>query len=673
VILYASTVFLSAFLLFQVQPVIAKMILPWFGGSSAVWTTCLLFFQLLLVAGYLYSYLLVHKLSPRAQAIVHVTLMVVAIALLPILPPDAWKPSGTEDPVGRILIVLGVTVGLQYFLLSTTSPLVQSWYSREKHGAMPYRLFALSNLGSMLALLSYPVAVEPLLSNQLQAWSWSALFALFAVLVAVIGWRGRSLPPEPREAPVEAGAPPTGSDYAVWIALPACASVLLLAITSHLSQNVAPMPFLWVLPLALYLLSFILCFESSGWYIRWLFVPVMILAFGGMGLTLTREYHNQPLWVMLPLFAGGLFVACMVCHGELAKAKPHPRHLTAYYLMMSVGGAIGGLFVSLAAPRFFNDLYELPIGIVCTVLVVAWVFAREATVYSRATSRAGLALAALLAAGLAYAYKGLAEDTRLVVRNFYAALRVHDSGADENAMRVLTHGTITHGKQYLSPDKRAWPTTYYGRKSGVGLAIETERDIAGGAIKIGVVGLGVGTLATYGNEGDTVRIYEIDPQVVDLARKEFSYLGDSKAKIEIALGDARLSMENEAAQQFNVLAIDAFSSDSIPVHLLTLEAFKTYFKHIKAGGLLAVHISNRHLDLQPVVAEAAKALNKTARLVDTDDEEALGTYGATWVLIGDSEEIFSHEKLREVAAALEPKRSVGLWTDNFSDVYRILK
>ncbi len=671
--LYASTIFISAFLLFQVQPVIAKMILPWFGGSSAVWTTCLLFFQLLLVAGYLYSYLLVHKLSSRSQALVHLALLVVAIALLPILPHDAWKPTGSEDPAGRILIVLAATVGLQYFLLSTTTPLVQSWYSREKQGAMPYRLFALSNLGSMLALLTYPVAIEPLLSGRLQGWTWSAIFVVFAVLVAVIAWRGRTLPPEPVDTALAPAAPPTGSEYGVWIALPACASVLLLAITSHLSQNVAPMPFLWVLPLSLYLLTFILCFESSGWYRRWLFVPLMILAFAGMGITLTRDYHNQPIWIMLPLYAGGLFIACMVCHGELAHAKPHPRHLTAYYLMMSVGGAIGGLFVSLAAPRFFNDLYELPVGIVATVLVLAWVFAREGNVISQAASRGSFALAAVLAAGLAYAYKGLAEDTRVMVRNFYAALRVHDSGTDVAAMRVLTHGTITHGKQFLDPEKRSWPTTYYGQKSGVGLAIETRRSISGAGIKIGVVGLGAGTLAAYGRDGDVVRIYEIDPQVVDLAKKEFTYLGDSKAIIEIALGDARLSMEKESPQQFDVLAIDAFSSDSIPVHLLTREAFETYFKHMKAGGLLAVHISNRHLDLQPVVAEAAKALNKFARIADTDDEEALGTYGATWVLISDSDEIFSHEKLKGAVEALEPKRSVGLWTDDFSDVYRILK
>ncbi|MFM9888939.1 MAG: fused MFS/spermidine synthase [Burkholderiales bacterium] len=671
--LYASTIFISAFLLFQVQPVIAKMILPWFGGSSAVWTTCLLFFQLLLVAGYLYSYLLVHKLSSRSQALVHLALLIVAIALLPILPQDAWKPTGSEDPAGRILILLAATVGLQYFLLSTTTPLVQSWYSREKQGAMPYRLFALSNLGSMLALLTYPVAIEPFLPGRLQGWTWSAIFVVFAVLVAIIAWRGRALPPEPVDTSLTPAAAPAGSEYGVWIALPACASVLLLAITSHLSQNVAPMPFLWVLPLSLYLLTFILCFESSGWYRRWIYVPLMIAAFIGMGVTLTREYHNQPIWIMLPLYAGGLFLACMVCHGELAHAKPHPRHLTAYYLMMSVGGAIGGLFVSLAAPRFFNDLYELPVGIVGTVLVLAWVFTREEGVVSRVASRGSFALAALLAAGLAYAYKGLAEDTRVMVRNFYAALRVHDSGSDATAMRVLTHGTITHGKQYLDPEKRAWPTTYYGQKSGVGVAIETRRSISGAGIKIGVVGLGAGTLAAYGRDGDVVRIYEIDPQVVDLAKKEFTYLGDSKATIEIALGDARLSMEKESPQHFDVLAIDAFSSDSIPVHLLTREAFETYFKHMKAGGLLAVHISNRHLDLQPVVAEAVKALKKSARIADTDDEEALGTYGATWVLIGDSDDIFNHEKLKGAVEALEPKRSVGLWTDDFSDVYRILK
>ncbi|MFN0305679.1 MAG: fused MFS/spermidine synthase [Burkholderiales bacterium] len=671
--LYASTIFLSAFLLFQIQPVIAKMILPWFGGSSAVWTTCLLFFQLLLVAGYLYSYILVHKLSSRSQALVHLALLVIAVVLLPILPQDVWKPTGSEDPAGRILILLTATVGLQYFLLSTTTPLVQSWYSREKQGAMPYRLFALSNLGSMLALLTYPVAIEPFLSGRGQGWIWSAGFLVFAVLVAVIAWRGRALPPEPVDTHLAPAAPPTGSEYGIWIALPACASVLLLAITSHLSQNVAPMPFLWVLPLSLYLLTFILCFESSGWYRRWVFVPLMIAAFAGMGITLTRDYHNQPIWIMLPLYAGGLFIACMVCHGELAHAKPHPRHLTAYYLMMSVGGAIGGLFVSLAAPRFFNDLYELPVGIVGTVLVLAWVFAREGNRVSRVASRGSFAAAALLAAGLAYAYKGLAEDTRVMVRNFYAALRVHDSGSDANAMRVLTHGTITHGKQYLDPEKRSWPTTYYGEKSGVGVAIETRRSISGAGIRIGVVGLGAGTLAAYGRDGDVVRIYEIDPQVVDLARKEFTYLGDSKATIEIALGDARLSMEKESPQQFDVLAIDAFSSDSIPVHLLTREAFETYFKHMKAGGLLAVHISNRHLDLQPVVAEAAKALKKAARIADTDDEEALGTYGATWVLIGDSDDVFNHEKLKGAVEALEPKRSVGLWTDDFSDVYRILK
>lgn len=669
--LYGLTIFISAFLLFQVQPIIAKIILPWFGGSSAVWTTCMLFFQLLLVAGYLYSYLLVHHLRPRTQALLHIVLLAAAALLLPILPRESWKPGGAEDPIGMILLVLALTVGLQYFLLSTTTPLVQSWYSRERHGAMPYRLFALSNLGSMLALLTYPVAIEPWLSNRIQGWVWSVLFVVFALLVAAIAWRGRNLPPEPRESIAGVAVPPTVSDYGLWIALPACASVLLLAITSHVSQNVAPMPFLWIVPLALYLLTFILCFESNGWYRRRIFIPLTVAAFVGMGYTLSPGQHNQPLSIMLPLYMGGLFCACMLCHGELARAKPHPRYLTSYYLMMSVGGALGGLLVSIVAPKFFTDIYELPIGIVVTMVVLALVFARESGRLARAGMAWSLAFAATLAGGLAYGYAGTNREHLVMVRNFYGALRISDTGSGDNTARVLTHGTITHGKQFLQGEKRTWPTTYYGRKSGIGAAIQSRQ--ASGPVKIGVVGLGVGTLATYGREGDTVRIYELDPQVIRLAREHFSYLNESKGKIEVALGDARLSLEREPAQQFDVLAVDAFSSDSIPVHLLTREAFAIYFKHMKPEGIVAVHISNRYLDLKPVLLAAAEHYGKHARLLDTDDEDALGTYGATWVLLADSPEAFKSEFFAKDTEHLTSERSVGLWTDDFSNVYRILK
>ncbi len=669
--LYGLTIFLSAFLLFQVQPIIAKIILPWFGGSSAVWTTCMLFFQLLLVAGYLYSYLLVHHVRPRTQAVVHIALLLVAAVLLPILPRESWKPTGSEDPIGMILLVLALTVGLQYFLLSTTTPLVQSWYSRERHGAMPYRLFALSNLGSMLALLTYPVAIEPWLSNRVQGWVWSVLFVAFALLVALIAWRGRALPPEPRESIAGTAVPPSASDYGLWIALPACASVLLLAITSHVSQNVAPMPFLWILPLALYLLTFILCFESSGWYKRRIFIPLTVAAFAGMGYTLSPGQHNQPLSIMLPLYMGGLFCACMLCHGELARAKPHPRYLTSYYLMMSVGGALGGLLVSVVAPKFFADLFELPIGIVATMLVLALVFARENGRLARAGMAWSLAFAATLAGGLAYGYAGAKREHLVMVRNFYGALRISDTGSGANTARVLTHGTITHGKQFLEGEKRGWPTTYYGKKSGVGTSILSRQ--ANGPVKLGVVGLGVGTLASYGRQGDTIRIYELDPQVIKLAREQFSYLNDSKATIELALGDARLSLEREPSQQFDVLAVDAFSSDSIPVHLLTREAFAIYFKHMKPEGILAVHISNRYLDLKPVLLAAAEHHGKHAVLLDTDDEDALGTYGATWVLLGNSPEVFNSELFGKEAEKLTAERSVGLWTDDFSNVYRILK
>lgn len=669
--LYASTIFLSAFLLFQIQPLIAKLILPWFGGSSAVWTTCMLFFQLLLLAGYLYSHL-TNRLSPRAQALVHAALLAVAVVSLPILPREAWRPAGDEEPVGRILVLLASSVGVQYFLLATTTPLVQSWYFRERQGAMPYRLFALSNLGSMLALLTYPVAVEPWLPNRVQAWTWSAMFALFAILVGAIGWRGRHLVREPEHVVAGAPPPPGAADAALWIALPACASILLLAVTSHLSQNVAPMPFLWVLPLALYLLSFIVCFGSSRWYQRPAFLPPAGLALVGMSLTLFPDYHNQPLWITLPLHAGGLFLACMACHGELARRKPHPRHLTVYYLMISVGGALGGVFVSLAAPKLFNDLHELPIGIVATAAVLAWALARERTTAARTAAGFTLALSAGLAVGLIHAHAEQTKDVRRTVRNFYAALHVADSGSGADAMRELTHGTITHGKQFLDPGKQAWPTTYYGPKSGVGAAIAARR-AAGSPIRIGVVGLGVGTLAAYGESGDVVRIYELNPQVIMLAQSEFTFLSASKATIELELGDARLSLEREPAQRFDVLAIDAFSSDSIPAHLLTREAFAVYFRHMKPGGILAVHISNRYIDLQPVLAEAVRAFDKHARLVDTDDIDALGILGATWVLVADSEDELANEAIASISEPLAPERSVRLWTDDFSDVYRLLK
>jgi len=675
--LYAFTIFVSAFLLFQVQPIIDKMILPWFGGGAAVWTTCMLFFQLLLVGVYFYAHWTTRSLAARTQAIVHGVLLALAAIALPIIPDETWKPLGDADPGLYILGLLAVTVGLPYFMLSTTGPLVQVWFSRANHGAMPYRLYALSNVGSMLALLTYPVAVEPWLPTRAQAFGWSGAFIVFAIACGMLAWRNRGATWEVTAgAAAEAAARPTAGRYVLWGALAGTASVLLLAFTSQLSQNVAPIPFIWVLPLALYLLSFILTFDGRGWYRRKVYVPLAAAGLAGVTVLLHSDFRHSQLWVMLPVYAATLFVACMVCHGELVRLKPPPRYLTGFYLAISVGGALGGVFVGLIAPRIFLDLYELPAGLVAMAAVVAMVLALDQTGFpGPRTWRAAVFGAVLLTGGLAgtlwWIYDGYARDANVRVRNFYAAMRVWDSGEGESAQRVLTHGSITHGKQFTVPDQRKRITTYYGETSGVGRAILA----AGlhGPVRVGVIGLGAGTLAGYGRDGDSFRLYEINPQVIDLATKQFSYVNDSRAKVEMSLGDARLSLEREPPQGFDVLAVDAFSSDAIPVHLLTAEAFDTYFRHLKPGGILAVHISNRYLDLKPVLREAAAKFGRHARLFDEDSDEERGLYGSTWVLISDDAKSFERAPLESAAAPLESDKAVRLWTDDYSDLWRILK
>ena len=670
-ILYAVTIFLSAFLLFQVQPLIAKVILPWFGGSAAVWTTCMLFFQLLLLAGYVYSHAYV-RLRVPARRHIHIALLVLAAATLPLAASTAWKPEGGEDPTWRILGLLATSVGLPYFVLSTTGPLVQAWYARSHEGAAPYRLFALSNLGSMLALVSYPLAVEPLLTLGHQAAVWSGGFVLFALACAMLAWRSKAAEAQGL-AGSDTGAPGLGLK-ALWAALAACASLLLLAFTSHMTLNIAAIPFLWVLPLALYLLSFVLCFEASGWYRRWLFLPLLAAGLAGVCVTLTRS--NPSIWTLIPLYSATLFAACMVCHGELARSKPHPQHLTGFYLMLALGGAAGGVLVGLVAPKVFEDLYELPIGMVALSLLVTAALLRDrASVlhgrFSIAARVVFLALAVALAVALYKTYAENSADTRVTSRNFYGVLNVRDSGEGPDAMRALSHGTIIHGKQFLEPDRRDWPTSYYGLRSGVGLALLDAR--GHGPLRVGVVGLGAGTLAAYGRTGDVFRFYDINPEVVELARTEFTFLKDSPAKVEVALGDARLSLEREPVRNFDVLALDAFSSDAIPVHLLTVEAFKTYLRHLKPGGILAVHISNRYLDLVPVVQQAARHLSLELRQVENDDEDDVGVYRSDWMLLSASPAAFEGQLLKEAGERIDAVPLVKLWTDDYSDLYRILK
>ncbi|HZP84567.1 MAG TPA: fused MFS/spermidine synthase [Chthonomonadaceae bacterium] len=686
--LYAVTIFVSAFLLFQVQPIIAKSILPWFGGTSAVWTTCLLFFQTVLLLGYLYAHGLAEYLADRRQRRLHTALLVVSLAALPILPRESWKPTGTEEPTLRVLLLLLVTVGLPYFLLSTTGPLLQAWYTRGgMHGGrprpFPYRLYAISNAGSMLALITYPILVEPRLTLHQQAWTWSAGYALFVLLCGLLALRTQpravSLPETDGEraeptAPPEPAVKPTWQMALFWVALSACSSVLLLAVTTHLTQNVAAIPFLWVLPLSLYLLSFIVCFGSRTWEWKKPFLALPPLALGAMGYAVVNTFQNLDVEFLVPLFAAGLFVCCLLCHGELARLKPHPRYLTAYYLMISIGGALGGLLVGVAAPHLFSDYYELPLALAACTLLALFVLYYDPT--TRGWDLNWLALCALTALFLLYLGKsveGVHETYRRIARNFYGVLRISDPDdpQSEDAVRTLTHGTIRHGSQFLAPQRRREPTTYYGRDSGIGLAIRIAQ--AHPQDRIGIIGLGTGTIAAYSRPGDVYRFYDINPLVVQIARTEFSYLKDSPAQIEIALGDARLSLEREPPQRFDVLAVDAFSSDAIPVHLLTKEALALYFRHMKPDGIVAVHVSNRYLELEPVVAQAALALGKQARLVESGDDDDNEIAAASWVLVANRPEIFDSPVLKDKTSPIKIRPDLRTWTDDYSNLYQILK
>jgi SAM-dependent methyltransferase len=574
--------------------------------------------------------------------------------------------------------LLAATVGLPYFLLSTTGPLLQAWYARRFQGAMPYRLYALSNAGSMFALLSYPVLFEPVFTTHQQAWMWSAAYGVFVVLCGVTAINsGRAPAAEPVPEPEAIEKPPV-KRYLMWLLLPAVASLLLLAITNHLSQNVAAIPFLWVLPLSIYLLSFILCFEGSGWYRRNPYLQLLAVALGSMAYALSVDSTGSvPIRIMVPLFAMGLFTCCMVCHGELARLKPDPRYLTHFYVMIAAGGALGGLLVGLVAPHLFNALYEMPLGLVACAVLVLWVLRQDAELqWFRRWRQPAPIVAAVLTLALAVFVGMQIRDSvrasRELVRNFYGALRVRDSGpaTQLDATRTLTNGTINHGEQFLNPARRDLPTTYYGPDTGVGLAIREKEKTR--AIRVGVIGLGTGTLAAYGRLGDYYRFYEINPLVLRLAHTEFSFLRDCKAKVDVAMGDARLSLERESPENFDVLAVDAFSSDSIPVHLLTLEAMEVYFRHLRPDGVLAVHISNRYLDLEPVLAGETHATGKMARVVDTDDDDTQDVFGATWVLMTSPASGLHGEELKN-SAEIESKRTVRLWTDDYSNLFRILK
>ncbi len=679
-LVYALTIFVSAFLLFQVQPMIAKIILPWFGGSAAVWTTAMMFFQVSLLAGYLYSFCSIRYLKPRQQAYLHVALLLACLLLLPISPSPSWKPEADSNPTLRILGLLAATIGLPYLLLSSTGPLLQAWYLQTKTGVIPYRLFALSNLGSMLALISFPVLVEPRLSSRGQTTVWAFGFGIFAAACGMAAWRSRfgmRAQAQPAQAQPAPAPRPTWGMTLLWMSLAACAVVMLLAITTHMSQNVAPIPFLWVLPLSLYLLSFILCFESSRAYDRRVFLPLLAVSLGGVAFAIYTESANPSLRWAIPVFTVALFASCMVCHGELARIKPHPRYLTLYYLMISAGGALGGLFVGLAAPILFDSNLELPLVLVaCALLtsILLWneTIPRFGNVW---VVRLALTLCTLSLAGyLGYREVQAARIYHYSARNFYGSLHVRDDPDSETTtgIRVLVHGTINHGGQLLNPKFHHLATTYYGERSGIGRTLRAMKR-QHPSLRVGIIGLGSGVLASYCRTPDVYRFYEINALVYKIAASQFTFLSDCGANKQVLFGDARLTMERQADQQFDVLAVDAFSSDAIPVHLLTREAFQLYFRHLSPNGILAIHTSNRYLNLAPVVAQHAKDLGKVSVTVDQEEDDIDYLFGTTWVLVSASAEAFQQREFDKAAELSAIDAKLRPWTDDYSNLFEILK
>jgi hypothetical protein len=670
-LVFAGTIFSSAFALFLVQPIIAKQILPWFGGSAAVWAICMVFFQIVLLAGYAYSDWITHRLTPRRQAIVHVLLLALSLSCLPIIANPHWKPTGDEDPTLLIIRLLFGTIGLPYFLLSTTGPLIQSWVSRTLIGSHVYRYFSLSNLASLIALICYPFLIERHAAIVGQAYGWSAAYAGFAIMCAASAFyfvrHAHALPPEAhaRQHDPEGDWDPTLRDYLLWLTPAAMGSWLLVAITNHITQNVAAIPFLWLLPLTLYLLTFVLCFESDRWYRRKVFLPLTAITLGLCAYGL-QDSLGSNIWTAIPLYAAGVFFICMFLHGELARLRPGPRHLTRFYLMVSLGGALGGVIVGLIAPRVLPAYYELGIGLVITALLAISIL----------KSHIGLRVASgALAAFCAYfLYVQIDDDfagSRRIERNFYGTLITLDTHREDpnDDVRQLYHGSIKHGEQFLAAARRREPTAYYGASAGVGLSIaNTEAHNK----KVGVIGLGAGTLATYGQAGDNYRMYEINPEVIELAQSEFSFMADSKATVTTVLGDARLSLERESPQNFDVLAVDAFSGDSVPVHLITTQAMDVYLRHMKPDGIIAFHVTNKFLWLAPVVEKIAQAKGLHVALIhDENDNPALRN--TDWVLVSRNAAMLDQEPIRKATSTIKPIPGLGVWTDDFNNLFEVLK
>lgn len=695
--LYLLTIFLGAFLVFLVQPYMGKYILPWFGGGSGVWTACMLFFQGALLAGYAYAHALRVFLSPRRQLVVHTVLLVAALAFLPVLPSgQTWKPLDSDMPTGRILALLAATIGVPFLLLAATAPLVQSWFARVYPDRSPYRLYALSNAGSLLALIGYPFIIERVLRLRQQGWIWSGLFVIFAAACVWAAWRfarstrGQAGAAGRGDVNDKTAAAPTIANQFLWLLLAATGSLMLLAVTNRMCQDLSVEPRLWVMPLAIYLLTFIIAFERDKWYRRIVLVPLM----GASCLLIVYVMRNPDMFIamQITILALLLLSVCMVCHGELARLRPAPAFLTRYYLMIAAGGALGGAAVALGAPMVFTDYWELPIGMVGSCILAGVCIARSSSSDGAAPKRRlPLAAASVIFAGVLavmLGQYGVARDKRVIdkSRNFYGVVRVENVDFGGLPALRMAHGATLHGVQFTDARHHNLPTSYYGAHSGVGIAMRFYTPQAGagaanqsdarqiGARQIGVVGLGTGTIAALARPGDRMQFFEIDPAVHDMAVKHFTFMRHSKGDVSVSIGDGRILLEAQARPLFDILVLDAFSSDAVPLHLLTREAMRVYLSRLKPDGILAFHLSNRFADPAPaVLGLAIDAGYAAARITSHGDMEQMGTQTADWVLVTNNRAFLEVPAVRAAITPWADHVEPILWTDDYASLWSVLR
>jgi len=679
---FSLSIFLSAFLLFIIQPLLAKKLLPWFGGSPAVWLSIVLFFQSALLIGYLYAYFLTKITRLNAQVFIHLSLLLLSILFIPLNPLEEIATLSLWHPIA-IIAVLSTTLLLPGIIISASSPLFQYWYCQCYQTDFPYRYYALSNFGSLLGLLAFPFVLEPLLGLNIQLSIWSGLYLLYIVsstFCLMVVARQAKLQHKETVIVQEKLAP---LKVAFWIALTLLSCALLLTTTQVMLQNVASFPLLWVIPLALYLITFIITFSYPKVYYRplWLGVYTLLCA----SVFYFSSHHKLMLSAQIGIYASLLFAGCMICHGELIRSKPSKQHLTTFYLAIAFGGVIGGLFINIIAPLFFNEWWDFYLVLLAIFSIGAVLSCQSARPHSinhfvRISScmMGFMGLSVLLYSHLRHIH----EDIIYHHRNFFGAFEVADRNKDlgEYHYRALYNGNILHGQQFLTVHKQTMATSYYSVGSGIGHALTYQRLLKNQApfnqgLRVGVIGLGSGTIATLTENGDFLRFYEIDPDIHKIARKYFSYLDNAKAAIDVTIGDGRLKLTQAlkiGSENYDVLAIDAFNGDAIPVHLLTLEAMQIYLSHLAPNGILAFHVSSRYIDLYPPLQALASKLNLYAFITYNDEDRSNAIYTSEWVLITRRPELGAY-LYQEKALSFHAERMENIWTDDFNYLLSVIR